>query len=155
MQSRFRDTRSMPYAYWGGECRSERAPALGERDGRHSEAKWENEGERTPSGVVYGTVEERQMCVDEQTKYPRVGAKRLQLRDKSGHLAREEWFFYSTRQFSKDIAIFAEKFRNLEPRVSNDQSEPSSTVEKREAVRSEREKKGTGQGQDGWCYSVT
>ena len=28
--------------------------------------------ERTPSGVVSWTVEERQRCKDEQTKYPRV-----------------------------------------------------------------------------------
>ena len=50
---------------------------------------------------------------------------------------------------------FAEKFCDFEPRVSNDQSEPSSTGEKREIVRSEREKKGTGQGQDGSCHSAT
>ena len=30
VQSRFRGTRTMPYAYWGSECPRERAPALGE-----------------------------------------------------------------------------------------------------------------------------
>ena len=30
-RSRFRGTRTMPYAYWGGECQSERAHALSER----------------------------------------------------------------------------------------------------------------------------
>ena len=30
VQSRFRDTRTLPYAYWASGCQSERAPALGE-----------------------------------------------------------------------------------------------------------------------------
>ena len=56
--SRFRGTRSLPYAYWDSECQSERAPA------------WR----RTPSGVVSCTVQERQSCEDQQIKHPRVSA---------------------------------------------------------------------------------
>ena len=44
LQSRFRGTRTIQYAYWGVECQSERAPAL---------------GERRPSGVVSWTAAER------------------------------------------------------------------------------------------------
>ena len=46
---------------------------------------------------------------------------------------------------------FVEGFVSCERRrINNDRSEPSSTVEKREIVRSEREKIGTRQEQCGW-----
>ena len=75
----------MPHAYWGGERQSERAPALGENAfwscvlncSRYSEAEWENEGiRRRPKADQgrSGTVEERQGCTDEQTKYPGIVA---------------------------------------------------------------------------------
>ena len=56
-RSGFRGTRTLPYAYWGGECQSERALAFRgnpfwscvldsgrERYSRHSAAEWQNEG---------------------------------------------------------------------------------------------------------------
>ena len=87
-----------------------RAPALGENpfwscvldSSRYSEAKWENE--ETSQWGRSGTGEERQRCrwIDERSKSLSKWSPR---KGKSCHLAREEWFFYSTRQFFKEIAI--------------------------------------------------
>ena len=96
----FRDTRTMPYAYWGGECQSERAPAVGENafwscvlnSSRkkctvivmRNERMKEFEGSRRPtkgrSEIMWNQVElwncatehERQRWRDEQTKQERL-----------------------------------------------------------------------------------
>ena len=69
--------------------------------------------------------------------------------------SRERTILLSSSTIVEGHCQFAEKSCDFEPRVSNDQTEPSSTMGKREIVPSERENKGTGQGQDGWFYSVT
>ena len=81
----FRDTRTMPYAYRGGECQSERAPAWREnafwscvldssrqRCSKYSEAEWEKEGIRVRPKAFQKT--QWNQGWDEQTNQPRVWA---------------------------------------------------------------------------------
>ena len=90
MQSRFRGTCTMPYAYWGSECQSERAPAF------RRNAFW--------SCVLDSG---RETKVSRWThKISKSLSKWSPLRGKSCHLARKEWFFCSTGQFFNEIAIF-------------------------------------------------
>ena len=77
----FRDTRIMPYAFWGSECPSEKAPALGEnafwscvpdRTGIDREWMKKFEGGRSGTNWNCATEDERQRWRDEQTKQERV-----------------------------------------------------------------------------------
>ena len=88
-ESRFDGTRTLPYAYWGGECQSERAHALGENafGSRFMDCGRETGMHRWTDSI-----------------FPSL-SRWSPLRGKSCHLAREDWFFYSTRQFFKEIAI--------------------------------------------------
>ena len=71
----------MPYAYWRGECPSEKAPALGEnaclsrvsdRTGIDREWMKKFEGGRSGTNWNCATEDERQRWRDEQTKQERV-----------------------------------------------------------------------------------
>ena len=79
----------MPYAYWGGECSSERAPALGET------AFW-------CRVLDCGRERELSRSIDTISKSLSKWSPR---KGKSCHLTREEWFFYPTRQCFKEIVI--------------------------------------------------
>ena len=83
VQSRFRDTRNMPYGYWGSECQSERAPVWREnafwccvmdRTGREREWMKKFEKGRKPTkgrsetNWNFQSVHERQRWRYEQTK---------------------------------------------------------------------------------------
>ena len=96
-RSRFRDTRTMPYAYWGSECQSERAPALGEN------AFWSRL-------LDCGRETEVSRWTDKTSQSLR---KWSLLKDKSCHLARKEWSFYSAGKFFKEIAILQRNFSIL------------------------------------------
>ena len=85
--------------------------------------------ERTPSGVVSETVEQRQECTGEISKSL---SQWSLMKDKSCHRAREEWFVYSTSTILQEDCHFVEEFFNFERRSNNDQLQRSSEEEKRE-----------------------
>ena len=112
-----RGTRTLPYAYWGSECQSERAPAWRENacwscvlDRTSRVREWMKkfeEGRRPSKGrsgnnETMGTEGERQRCTDKTAK---MSGKWWQLRDKSCHPVRKDWFFCSTWQFFEEITI--------------------------------------------------
>ena len=132
-ESRCRGTRTLPYASWDGECQSERASALREnafwscvfdssrqRYSRHSEMEWENDRERVSEWRNFWggpKVDKRVQwnCGRETevfTSTDRISkslSKWSPLKGKSCHQARRKWFFYSTGQFFKEIAISRRK----------------------------------------------
>ena len=117
-EARFRGTRILRCAYWGGECQNKWAPALREnafgscvldrteRDTvsivRRSERMKEVEGGRRSIKGRRGTVQSRKRWTDKST--PSM-SKGCELSAQSDQLARKDWFFCSTRQFFKEIAI--------------------------------------------------
>ena len=114
--SRFRGTRTLPYAYWGSACQSEIAPALGENAfcrcvldcSRYSEAEWENEGIRRRPKSDQRTQWNggRETGMHRWTdKIPRNRRKWWERSARSGHFAREGWLFCLTRPVFKEIAI--------------------------------------------------
>ena len=121
MQLRSRDTRTIPYTHWGCECQSERAPALGERYGSHSEAEWENEGSRgrpkADQRVSWGLYNWGR---DEQTNQLRVWENA-----ESWALNQVSWqgkhdYFCSARQFFGRDCHFVEESVSFERRSNND-----------------------------------
>ena len=115
----FRDTRTMLYAYWGSACQSERAPAFREN------AFW--------SRVLdCGRETEVSRSTDKISKSL---SKWSPLEGKSCHLAREEWFFYSTGHFFKEIAVL---WRNSS--VLSDDESTTTRVNVRVQRKSEKRK---------------
>ena len=130
VQSRFRDTRTMPYAYWGSECQSERAPAGGEN------AFWSR---------VLDCGRETEVCRSTDKICKRL-SKWPPLEGKSCHLARKEWFFYSTRQLFNEIAIL---WRNSA--ILNDDESTTTKVIVRVQMKSEKRKGPVKNNVDGDC----
>ena len=115
-ESRFRGTRTLPYAYRGSECQSERAPAWRENafwsrvldSSRHSDAKWEKEVIRGRPNADQRTLWYgwREIWTHRWTdKIPKNRRKCWELSAPSGQLARQEWLFCLTRPLFKEIAI--------------------------------------------------
>ena len=108
VESRFRGTRTIQYAYWGGECQSERAPAwrenafLGLCLGLTDSQRY---------SMYSGRVNSRDI---ETQRWREKTAKSLsscwELRAKSSHFSLKEWWFTSI--FQRDY-YFLEQFFHL------------------------------------------
>ena len=118
----FRDTRTMPYAYWSSECQSERALAWREN------AFWTRVldcGRETDAQMIRQNIQESEQRITTEGQIMLSGKGRMILLFNStilrGDCHFERW------------------------RINNNQSQRSSTEEK-------REKNGTGQEQYGWDW---
>ena len=125
----FRDTRTLPYAGWGGECQSERAPAWREnalwscvlnssrqRCSSDSEAEWENEGIRGRRKADHRGQWNQER--DELTRYLRVTTN-----NKNWALNQFSWqgkHDCSANSRIQEECHFVKEFVNFERRSNND-----------------------------------